>query len=292
MKVVVSWSGGKDSQAGLIWAVKKYGAKNVQAVFCDTGWEHELTDWHVKTVCENLGVELISIASKKYAGFLDMVKQKGRFPSTKARFCSTELKVVPFIDWILDHPDDRLIIQGIRSQESPARSKMDKQCTYFKFYFEPLANGKKATYRGKEVREYVKNYTTDIERPVFDWTAQEVIRFILDNGQHPNPLYYNGFSRVGCFPCIMCRHAEIKSIAEDHPEYIERLELAEDFMGRTFFPPDYIPRHAMTNTDPATGKKIPSVNDVVKYVTSDKNQTNLFEELKPVSCMSAFNICE
>ena len=43
MKIIVSFSGGKDSQACLIQACKEFGADNVTAVFCDTGWEHELT---------------------------------------------------------------------------------------------------------------------------------------------------------------------------------------------------------------------------------------------------------
>ena len=48
MKVVIAFSGGKDSQASLIWAVKKFGTKNIIAVFCDTGWEHPLTYQHIK----------------------------------------------------------------------------------------------------------------------------------------------------------------------------------------------------------------------------------------------------
>lgn len=40
MKIIVSFSGGKDSQACLIQATKQYGADKIEAVFCDTGWEH------------------------------------------------------------------------------------------------------------------------------------------------------------------------------------------------------------------------------------------------------------
>lgn len=31
MKILVAYSGGKDSQASLLWAVKKYGAANIEA---------------------------------------------------------------------------------------------------------------------------------------------------------------------------------------------------------------------------------------------------------------------
>lgn len=37
MKIIVSFSGGKDSQACLIQAANKYGADKIEAVFCDTG---------------------------------------------------------------------------------------------------------------------------------------------------------------------------------------------------------------------------------------------------------------
>lgn len=40
MKIIVSFSGGKDSQACLIQAANKYGVDKIEAVFCDTGWEH------------------------------------------------------------------------------------------------------------------------------------------------------------------------------------------------------------------------------------------------------------
>lgn len=59
VKVIVQFSGGKDSQACLIKACEDFGANNVTAVFCDTRWEHEQTYSHVKEVASKLGVDLI-----------------------------------------------------------------------------------------------------------------------------------------------------------------------------------------------------------------------------------------
>lgn len=39
MKVIVSFSGGKDSLAALLW-VREHITTNFTTVFCDTGWEH------------------------------------------------------------------------------------------------------------------------------------------------------------------------------------------------------------------------------------------------------------
>ena len=47
MKILVSFSGGKDSQACLIKAVNDYGKDKVTAVFSDTGWEHSVTYGHM-----------------------------------------------------------------------------------------------------------------------------------------------------------------------------------------------------------------------------------------------------
>lgn len=116
MKTIVSFSGGKDSQACLIWAKEKF--KNLEAVFCDTKWEHHFTYRHIDDITEEMNVKLITLTSEKYDGFIGLAKTKKRFPSTKARFCTEELKSKPMIDYVLKQTDDVLIIQGIRKDES------------------------------------------------------------------------------------------------------------------------------------------------------------------------------
>jgi hypothetical protein len=97
-----------------------------------------------------------------------------------------------------------------------------------------------------------------------------------------------GFTRVGCFPCIMCRHGEIKLLIKHFPDRIDYLKKIENDLGRSFFPPNYIPPWAQSGFDQKSGKKFPTINDVVKYI-DDGNQLELFEA---PSCMSIYNICE
>ena len=285
MKVLILYSGGKDSQACLIWAVKEYGVKNCEAVFCDTGWENPQTIEHVNYTTSLLGVKLVVLKSKKYDGMQDLAKQKKRFPSTKARYCTEELKSKPAIDYVLSHSENLIVIEGIRSNESFSRSKMHAQCTYFKYYFVPGANGKTHSYRKKDVIEWCKKYNADKLRPIFDWTAEKTLAYIIENGQNPNPLYYQGFSRVGCFPCIMARHREVKLIIENHPEQYEKLKQSEILVGRTFFPPGYIPSRYCEN------KQYPTVKDVERYIKAKNNTIDMFDQETP-SCMSAYNLCE
>lgn len=288
MQILVQFSGGKDSLATLIWAKNQFGNK-IKAVFCDTLWEHHYTYQHIEEVVEKLGIELITLKSKKYDGFIGMSKDKGRFPSTKARFCTEELKVKPFIDYILGLKDNVLIIQGIRADESESRSKMESQCSYFKYYFEPYGYDKKGkakmySYRKKEIQNFVRSYSHDVLRPIITWNVKEVFDFIKLNGFESNPLYKRGFSRVGCMPCIMARHSEIQSIIDYEPQYFDRIMHAESTIGRTFFPPKYIPTHA-------SGKrKMATANEVKKYIHGKNETINLFEE--KMSCSSFYSLCE
>lgn len=298
MKILVQFSGGKDSQACLIYAVEKYGAKNVTAVFCDTGWEHEITYKHVQDVCKQMNVGLEILKAIKYKNLVDLAKKKKRFPSVLNRFCSYELKTVPFIDYILDVIKDSVVVfQGIRAEESINRAKMEKECGVFKYYLQPLYKDKDGrtkydNYRTKEVKQYLKHHSADIIRPVFDWTGNQVMEYILSHGQKPNQLYYEGLTRVGCFPCIMARLGELKTFIKAHPELIDRVRDAEHYVGGSFFPLGYIPdRYVWTSKD---GVKVNYIDDIASYVLRHENQISMFDEDDDTDrrCMSIYNICE
>jgi len=308
MKFIVSFSGGKDSLATLLIVIKNW-VKNPVVTFCDTGWEHDKTYQHIEYVEKELGIKFVWLRSEKWKNFEFLSIKKKRVASTKARFCTEKLKVEPMIDYVLSQTESVMIFQGIRAQESIDRSKMDSQCSYFRYYFEPrkykcgcppvILKGKKKklhtdknikecpnkkpvydTYRKKDVFAWVKKYSADVNRPIFNWNANQVFEFIKENGLQANPLYYEGFSRVGCFPCIMCRHLEIKLIAQKYPDRIEKIREIESKTGRTFFGKDYIP-----------SKEIAFIDDVVKHVSPDPNQEKLFEENNN-SCQSVYQICE
>lgn len=281
MKIAVSFSGGKDSQACLIWAVNKYGAKNVKAVFCDTGWEHDLTYKHIQDTCAVMQVELITLRPK--LNFVELAKKKGRFPSTMARFCTVELKIKPMVDWVIGLDESVIIIQGIRAKESLARSKMVEECSYFKEYYDSKVKG---LYAKKKVLEWSITHDASVLRPIFNWSAQDVIDYILNNNQQPCELYRMGFSRVGCYPCIMSRHAEAKIILNDSCGFA-KLNSAESEVRRSFFPPGYIPNRFCANGE------FPFVEDVKDYLNRNDGMGDMFAPEEGYSCMSLYHgLCE
>lgn len=80
MKVIVSFSGGKDSLAALLWA-REHITNNFTTVFCDTGWEHPLTYEYIHCIADKLHLDLVTLKSKKYDGMVDLARQKKRWPS-------------------------------------------------------------------------------------------------------------------------------------------------------------------------------------------------------------------
>ena len=297
MKIIVSFSGGKDSQACLIQAVREFGAQNVEAVFCDTGWEHHLTYEHIEKVTKQLGVKLTTLRAE-IGGFEQLCKRMKWFPDTQHRMCTVQLKIMPMIDYILNQKEDIIIIQGIRAAESAKRSKLPCSGNYFQEYFEEKR--KKSLYRKKDVLAWCKKYTATVERPMLGMSAQEIINYILKAGQEPNELYKRGASRVGCYPCIFARLSEIKVMRHDLAYILRTVKLeeevnrarsegAESSNKASLFVKGKIPARFCKKY----GNGVPAFEDIIEYVSKEDLEANLFEEDAETSCMSIYNgLCE
>lgn len=230
---IVGISGGKDSTATALFYIESMQEKP-RFVFCDTGIESPATYEYVAYLDEvfksltGCGIEMIKadfseqMAKKKDKllangedrranvmeptgnPFLDLCVWKGRFPSTKARFCTQELKMNPlrkYFQALIDSGDTVMSWSGERAEESLARSK------------KPV---RELLIRGATANAYVY-------RPILRWKESDCFEMLKRHNVKPNPLYEQGFNRVGCFPCIMCRKAEIKLINENYPEVFEKL---------------------------------------------------------------------
>ena len=326
VRVIAPISGGKDSQAAAIWAKEKFGKDKVTTAFCDVKWEADETYEHLDYLVSVLEMEHVVLKSTKYDGMVDLATKRGRFPSSTARFCTEELKIFPMIDYILSLDCHIIIVDGIRADESESRSKMQPECRYFKYYFEPyqtnsmiverftakppvthkqkekfkkakerLAKGKEDpkyyTYRKEEVFEWCKKYSDDVIRPFFHSTADEVISFSLNRGIKINPLYFKGSKRVGCRPCVMEGIDEIFNMVENDPKAVVKIKEAEKLANSSFFPPDKVPKRYHSQKT-AEGKSYPTFEDVERYV-KDKNATlDAFKEDPVFKCKSFYNICE
>jgi 3'-phosphoadenosine 5'-phosphosulfate sulfotransferase (PAPS reductase)/FAD synthetase len=284
-------SGGKDSTALLLWMAheSRIPHKWMVASFCDTENEAPETYEHIKM----LNDRIFPVHTIKTEGFIQLAKRKQRFPSTKARFCTQELKLVPtarFLHEVLTRCKELIAVSGVRRDESEDRKDLSE-------WGDPLDS-----YFG--LREW---------RPLIDWRIEDVLMIHARYRVPLNPLYAIGARRVGCFPCIHSSKSEIRGMITHKPERIAQirdweLEVGELSARRsaTFFPPNKVPesfRSKEALNKKGQLKRFCTIDDVVRWAQTGwraqgqaPDVEGLFDEqlkdLPPSLCLTQYSACE
>jgi len=292
-------SGGKDSTAQYLHFMDV--GLPFQAVCADTGNEHPVTLDYVRELPVRTGGPEIKWVKADFTAelehrrifveknwppdmaaralpvlhatgipFLDLCLWKGRFPSMKARFCTTELKLIPIrvqvVDPLLATGAEVYCCQGMRRDESLSRSRM----------------------AGLE-RMGVRLWNL---RPIREWRVDDVFAIHRRFGVPPNPLYMQGMGRVGCMPCVNCRKGEVHEIARRFPEHIDRIREWEEVMKSaskrgvsTFFP---------APTVPGKGDTRARIDAAVSWAATSRGgkRFNLLKTIDPPGCSSEYGLCE
>lgn len=317
-KTLISMSGGKDSTALALLAIER-DMPNREFVFADTGHEHAQTyeyldylsdklqitiqvvkadftarietrranlreKWTADGVPESRIKKALSVIHPTGNPFLDLCLLKGRFPSTRARFCSQELKHLPILQltnaWMAEGFDIESW-QGVRADESHSRSKLPEreEC---------------------ERKDYTTGAELNIYRPILKWTVDDVFAMHKKHGIEPNPLYMQGMGRVGCMPCIHARKDELREIGKRFPDEINRVSEWEKIVAvaskwgfASFFSSDRTPE-GRELTEKGVVVEMPQIWQVVDWSKTGRGGRNydLFADDEPEMCSSLYGLCE
>jgi 3'-phosphoadenosine 5'-phosphosulfate sulfotransferase (PAPS reductase)/FAD synthetase len=308
---IISVSGGKDSTALLLLAIERQ-PDNLEAVFADTGHEHPQTyeyvqylndtvfpirtikadftkdierkreyvrnKWPEKGVPPEIVERALATLVPTGIPFLDLCIWKARMPSTKARFCSEELKRNPIIEQVqmplLKQGDTVLSWQGVRADESLSRRDLAE--------LEDVGGG-------------LWNY-----RPILQWTADDCFAMHRKHNVRHNPLYEQGMGRVGCMPCIHSRKDELLEISRRFPEEIGRVAEWErivakaskhDVEGTTFFTYDGNRGKSYNNETYERGN-VHAMVEWAKTSRGGKQYDFLRMDDEGPLCTSVYGLCE
>lgn len=280
-KIVVGLSGGKDSTALMLWIKYESGwpIDKCKFVFFDTGNEDSLTYSYVKLLSDTVHpIEMIDPG----IDFYTLARKRQRFPAAKSRFCTEELKIKPkhkMFAGMIDNGCIPLNVTGIRNEEGHSGNdrasvlELDyEQFTYNRKHY-TLANA-------NPLVEWTMDDVWSIHRKYIDLEdvikivnndpglqhKGEIIEGLLGSAIPSNPLYHMGSRRVGCFPCINSRKAEIRAMAKYRPErvdFIRNKEQDPEFKKgiSTFFAIGTAPKQFRS-------KKIVAANGDVMYVST------------------------
>ena len=193
IKCVVPISGGKDSQACLKLALKQFDPSEIVGLFCDTKFEHPLTYAHIDTIRALYDVRIDVVNDGDVP---ELVRKYKRFPSDAARSCTDELKIKAGKRYYKELAESQgagfEVWYGMRRAESHQRAERYAGTISDEVYPPHL-------FMPSKYPQYLHALGIEIRLPIVDWSIEDVFEYV---GDEINPLYKQGFDRVGCFPCL------------------------------------------------------------------------------------------
>jgi 3'-phosphoadenosine 5'-phosphosulfate sulfotransferase (PAPS reductase)/FAD synthetase len=209
-KVIVNFSGGKDSTVAILETLKVYPKEDIMLCYQDTGADYIETKAHVELIAKTVDLPLITL--KNNEDFWQLAKRRGYFPTPAQRQCTAYLKRDLFNKWVRHNRDklgkEIIVVSGIRSEESQIRSKM-------------------AIYGEHPTRLKDGSFKANLWLPCFDMSEREVKDRVKAEGLPLHPCY-DFSTRCSCWMCIFQPNSVVRTYAEAHPELYEHACLLED----------------------------------------------------------------
>ena len=221
--VAISHSGGKDSQAMTILLSRLVPRDQLIVIHAPLGEvEWPGTVLHIENTIPP-GVPLIMAPVTSGKALLEQVEERGMWPSSSARWCTSGAKRGPIERelrrYLKAHPrfEGRLVnALGLRRDESRDRARRI-----------PWRRNERMSVAGREVFDWL---------PVFELTTENVFRVIAEAAQSPHPVYSFGLTRCSCSFCIFASRSDLRRAAELRPDLYAKYAQLERRIAHTLSP--------------------------------------------------------
>ena len=198
--LIITTSGGKDSDVCVHLAQAAGIPYEVQ--HSHTTADAPETVYHVRETMRKLEANgtKCTINMPTYKGqpvtMWSLIPKKLMPPTRLVRYCCSVLKE--------QGGRGRMIATGVRWAESSKRKK--NRATFENINRDPAK--RMLLNDNDDARRLFENCKIQARRvcnPIIDWTDNDVWEYIESEKVQTNPLYYEGFSRVGCIGCPMAK---------------------------------------------------------------------------------------
>ncbi|NJD52278.1 MAG: phosphoadenosine phosphosulfate reductase [Candidatus Methanoperedens sp.] len=194
--VTVSYSGGKDSLVTLL--LVRDTSTDFDILFADTGLEFPETVENVRQTAKELFLPLKIHSSGD--SFWQSIDNFGP-PTVEARWCCKVCKLGAITQVIeQNYENGCLTFIGQRKYESQIRADSEH------------------IWKNPSVGNQIG------ATPIQNWTALHVWLYLFWKKAKYNPLYEEGFDRIGCWLCPSASMADFSRLSRIHPELSEKLE--------------------------------------------------------------------
>ena len=225
--VLVNTSGGKDSQTMMGYVVglaqeQGYDLANVVAVHADLGRvEWEGTRELAAEQARQYGLRFEAV-KRPQGDLLDHVEQRGMWPSSAARYCTSDhkrgqvMRVVTALHREMGNGGTFRVLNclGFRAEESPARAKR-----------QAFSRNHRLSTQSRIVDDWL---------PIHTWTAEQVWEFLRRSGVPSHPAYDLGMPRLSCVFCVFAPKAALIIAGKHNRALLDEYAAVEERIGHNF----------------------------------------------------------
>lgn len=218
--LVITYSGGKDSDV-LLELAKRSGIE-FEVHNSHTTVDAPPTVYHIRKKFRELELKGIKceIEMPTYKGqptnMWKLISQKLMPPNRYMRYCCSVLKETGC--------PNRVISTGIRKDESRSRSERTDIETYATKKENAIRTNSEVMLmndntESRKVIEHCQLKGKIVVNPIIDWSHRDIWEYIRSEHIEYNPLYNNGYDRVGCIGCPLAKKCSRQREFNDFPQY-------------------------------------------------------------------------
>jgi 3'-phosphoadenosine 5'-phosphosulfate sulfotransferase (PAPS reductase)/FAD synthetase len=208
----VAFSGGRDSLVALHLARKIN--PDIPVMLVNTGIEFPESLIYVRQLAEKWNLNYHEV--KPHVNFWSLVEEQGvpvagrgnttfmkdlaqRADVKLSNSCCRRMKETPARQFYREHRTEG-VVTGLRVDESLMR---------------------KLNFADYGALRYSSTYETLVSWPLYAWTSQDIADYIQANDLPLNPLYSQGYGRVGCWACMQdmfYKDSRLFTLQQQHPK--------------------------------------------------------------------------